>query len=102
MRVGTVDVVDIVPPARMLVYLRAVDVAVTEGSNMTQEAAALGTPIIMVPGAIYETWLLATRLHEQDAARINWIERVTPELERTNALEESLLERATNGHRFPN
>ena len=72
-----VTVVGVVPPAEMTTYLRAADIAVTEGSNMTQEAAALGTPILMVPGAIYETWLLGTRLYEHRAAHIIWIERVT-------------------------
>ncbi len=74
-----VTVVDVVPPDQMLVYLRAADIAVTEGSNMTQEAAALGTPIVMIPGPIYETWLLGTRLYEQEAASIIWIEHVTPD-----------------------
>ncbi len=63
----------------MLCYIRAADIAVTEGSNMTQEAAALATPIMMVPGTIYEAWLLGTRLIERNGARIEWIERVTPE-----------------------
>ena len=74
-----VTVVDTVPPDTMLRYIRAADIAVTEGSNMTQEAAALGTPVVMIPGTIFETWLLATRLWEQHAAHVNWIERVTPE-----------------------
>ena len=75
-----VTVIGIVPPAEMLAYIRAADIAVTEGSNMTQEAAALGTPITMVPGTIYETWLLGTRLYEHEAAQIIWIEHVTPEV----------------------
>lgn len=62
----------------MLTYIRAADIALTEGSNMTHEAAALGTPITMVPGTIFECWLLGTRLHERNAAQIIWIERVTP------------------------
>lgn len=74
-----VTIKGIVPHVEMLTHIRAADIAVTEGSNMTQEAAALGTPIMMIPGTIYESWLLGTRLHEHDAARIEWIERVTPE-----------------------
>ena len=74
-----VTVEGIVPHVEMLRYIRAADIAVTEGSNMTHEAAALGTPIMMIPGTIYETWLLGTRLCEHAAARIEWIERVTPE-----------------------
>lgn len=67
-----------VAPADMLALIRAADVAVTEGSNMTQEAAALGTPILMVPGTIYETWLMGTRLLERGGARVLWIEDVFP------------------------
>ena len=74
-----VSVLGMISPTRMLEWVSAADIAVTEGSNMTFEAAALGTPIVMVPGPIFETWLLGTRLHEQGAARIVWIERVTPE-----------------------
>ena len=62
---------------QMLTYIRAADVALTEGSNATQEACALGTPILMVPGPIYETWLLATHLHAVGGARVVWIEKVT-------------------------
>jgi glycosyltransferase involved in cell wall biosynthesis len=74
-----VSVLGVLSPAEMLLYLRACDIALTEGSNMTQEAAALGTPIVIVPGTIYETWLLGTRLLEHGAARVIWIERVTPD-----------------------
>lgn len=74
-----VDVIGVLSPADMLLYLRASDIALTEGSNTTQEAAALGTPVVMVPGTIYESWLLATRLLEHRAAQIIWIERVTPD-----------------------
>lgn len=74
-----ITIVGTVPHAQMLHYIRAADIAVTEGSNMTQEAAALHTPITMIPGTIYECWLLGTSLYENGAARIEWIERVTPE-----------------------
>lgn len=64
-------------PSQMLTYIRAADVAVTEGSNMTQEAAALDTPILMIPGTIYEAWLLGTRLQEINGAKVLWIETVS-------------------------
>ena len=64
-------------PIQMLTYIRAADVAVTEGSNMTQEAAALNTPILMIPGTIYEAWLLGTRLREVNGAKVLWIETVS-------------------------
>jgi len=64
-------------PSQMLTYIRAADVAVTEGSNMTQEAAALNTPILMIPGTIYEAWLLGTRLKEVGGAKVLWIETVS-------------------------
>lgn len=78
----------------MLTYIRAADVAVTEGSNATQEACALGTPVLMVPGSIYETWLLGTHLHAASAATVVWIEAVdTPTLHARLAalLEDSVL-----------
>lgn len=71
-----VSVVPTLPQRQMLTYLRAADVAVTEGSNATQEACALGTPILMVPGTIYETWVLGTHLKKIDGAKVVWIENV--------------------------
>ena len=64
-------------PSQMLTYMRAADVAVTEGSNMTQEAAAVGTPILMIPGTIYEAWLLGTSLKAVNGAKVLWIETVS-------------------------
>ena len=71
-----VSVMPTLAPRQMLTYVRAADVAVTEGSNATQEAGALGTPILMVPGTIYEAWLLGTHLAASDAAKVVWIENV--------------------------
>ncbi|MDQ6618298.1 MAG: hypothetical protein M3Z31_01125 [Pseudomonadota bacterium] len=76
---GCVHVVGPLPPHTMLTYIRAADVAVTEGSNMTFEAAALRTPILMVPGTIHETWVLGTHLRRSNAAVVLWIETVTVE-----------------------
>jgi len=74
-----VTVRGVVAPEESLAYLRAADIAIAEGTSTAHEAAALGTALVMVPGPIYETWLLGTRLHEHEAAHILWIERVTPE-----------------------
>lgn len=76
-----VSVVPTLASRQMLTYLRAVDVAITEGSNATQEACALGTPILMVPGTIHETWLLGRHLQAVNGAEVVWIETVdTPTL----------------------
>lgn len=73
-----VKVVGTVSPAESLLYTRAAAVVVAEGTSTTHEAAALRTPLLMVPGTIRETWTLGTRLKEQHAAHILWIEQVTP------------------------
>lgn len=75
-----VSVVGLVSPAESLRYTRAADIVVAEGTSTAHEAAALGTPIVMVPGAIRETWLLGTMLLKHKAARVLWVETVTPEL----------------------
>ena len=72
-----VSVVGVVPPAESLIYLGAADIAVAEGTSTAHEAAALGIPLLMIPGPIRETWLLGTRLEEHHAAQTLWIERVT-------------------------
>lgn len=69
-----ISVVPTLAPKQMLTYMRAADVCITEGSNATQEAAALGTPILMVPGTIYEAWVLGTHLASVNGAKIVWIE----------------------------
>lgn len=71
-----VSVVPTLAPRQMLTYLRAADVAITEGSNATQEACALGTPVLMIPGTIYEAWLLGTHLHAVNGAKVIWIEKL--------------------------
>lgn len=73
-----VQVIGVVTPEESLCWLRAAAIAVAEGTSTAHEAAALGTPFVMVPGPIRETWLLGCRLAEERAARVLWIERVTP------------------------
>ena len=74
-----VDVVGLVTPAESLVYTRAANIVIAEGTSTAHEAAAVRTPLVMIPGLIKETWLLGTRLHENDAAQVVWIEAVSPE-----------------------
>lgn len=75
-----VSVVGLVSPAQSLRYTRAADIVIAEGTSTAHEAAALGTPIVMVPGAIRETWLLGTMLLKHLAARVLWVENLTPAL----------------------
>ncbi len=77
-RVRGLDVRGILSPQEIRALTAGADVTIAEGTTTTFEAIAAGTPLLMVPGAIYETWLLGTRLHAADAAVIEWIERVTP------------------------
>lgn len=82
-----VSVVPTLAPRQMLTYLRAADVAITEGSNATQEACALGTPVLMVPGTIYEAWLLGTHLKAVNGAKVIWIEKLNASLMAENIAE---------------
>ncbi len=75
-----VSVVGVVSPLESLRYTRAADIAIAEGTSTAHEAAALNTPIVMVPGAIHETWLLGTMLLKHEAARVLWVETVTAAL----------------------
>jgi glycosyltransferase involved in cell wall biosynthesis len=77
-RVKGLDVRDVLPPKQIRALTASADIVVAEGTTTAFEAIAAGTPLLMVPGTIYETWLLGTRLYEADAARIEWSERVSP------------------------
>jgi glycosyltransferase involved in cell wall biosynthesis len=77
---GWVSIIGLVSPPESLRYTRAADIVIAEGTSTAHEAAALGTPVVMVPGAIRETWLLGTMLLKHRAARVLWVENVTPEL----------------------
>jgi hypothetical protein len=52
-----------------LMHMRAASAIVAEGTSTMHEAAALGTPLVLTPGPIAETTLLATKLAEHGAAR---------------------------------
>jgi hypothetical protein len=75
-----VSIVGLVSPPESLLYERAANIVIAEGTSTAHEAAALGTPLVMVPGVIHETWLLGTMLGEHQAAFVHWIEEVSPEL----------------------
>lgn len=72
-----VTIVGMVTPRESLTYTRAASIVIAEGTSTAHEAAGLGTPLVMVPGTIHETWLLGTKLGEANAAHILWIEGVT-------------------------
>ena len=75
-----VSIVGVVSPPESLLYERAADIVIAEGTSTAHEAAALGTPLVMVPGMIHETWLLGTKLSEHNAAWVRWIEGVSTEV----------------------
>ena len=58
----------LVPQAEALLRMRAASVVVAEGTSTMHEAAALRTPMVLLPGPIPETTLLADRLGEQRGA----------------------------------
>jgi hypothetical protein len=69
----------VVTAAESLAFTRSAALVVAEGTSTMHEAAALRTPLLMVPGPIQETWLLGTKLGEQKAAHLTWIEAVNAE-----------------------
>ncbi len=58
----------VLPREEVLLRMRAAAVLVAEGTSTMHEGAAMGTPLVLVPGPIRETELLATRLAEHGAA----------------------------------
>jgi hypothetical protein len=69
----------VVTPQQSLVYTRASNIVVAEGTSTMHEAAALRTPLVLVPGPIQEATLLARCLDEHRAADIFTLPSVTPE-----------------------
>ncbi|SER07567.1 Glycosyltransferase family 28 C-terminal domain-containing protein [Faunimonas pinastri] len=74
-----VTVKGVVPAADSLLYERAADILVAEGTSTMHEGAALGTPLLVVPGPIKETQKVAASLSEAKAARVMAIGEVTAE-----------------------
>jgi hypothetical protein len=54
-----VRVEGVVPPAEALLYTRAADILVAEGTSTMHEGAALRTPLVLVPGTLLETMVVA-------------------------------------------
>ena len=62
-----------------LLYQRAADILVAEGTSTIHEGAALGTPLVIVPGPIREILLLADAMRRHDAAHVSTIKQVAAE-----------------------
>jgi hypothetical protein len=60
----------VVPQGDALMHIRAADVVIGEGTSTMHEAAALGTPMVLLPGPISETLLVADALGREDAAQV--------------------------------
>ncbi|WP_338665579.1 hypothetical protein VQH23_10450 [Pararoseomonas sp. SCSIO 73927] len=69
----------VVPQAEALRHISAADIVIGEGTSTMHEAAALGTPMVLVPGPISETLLLGEALGRQGAAHSFLPDAVTPE-----------------------
>ncbi|HEY8610627.1 MAG TPA: hypothetical protein VIL69_04965 [Roseomonas sp.] len=58
----------VISQADALLHIRAADIVMGEGTSTMHEAAALRTPMVLVPGPISETLLLAEALGRHKAA----------------------------------
>ena len=65
-----VRVKGVVTPAESLLHIRAADAVVGEGTSTMHEAAAVRTPMLLVPGPIAEATLLAQALGRKGAAAL--------------------------------
>ena len=57
--------------------LAGADLAIVEGTSTLFDAAVARTPVVMVPGMIYETAMEGGWVKEHDAGVVLWIEEVT-------------------------
>lgn len=78
-RVPGLEVHGVLPPEHIRALTAGANVVVAEGTTTTFEAITAGTPILMVPGSIYELWLMGMRFYADDAAVVLWIEQVNPD-----------------------
>ncbi|RKK05628.1 hypothetical protein EBE87_10730 [Pseudoroseomonas wenyumeiae] len=58
----------VLPQAEALRHISASDIVIGEGTSTMHEGAALGTPLVLMPGPISETLLLAEALGREQAA----------------------------------
>lgn len=63
-----VTVQNVVGASEALLFNRAADILIAEGTSTMHEGAALGTPLVLVPGPFQEAELLSQRLSEHGAA----------------------------------
>ena len=68
----------VLPPEEARDHLAAADLAVVEGTSALFDAAAAGTPLLMVPGPIYETQLEGAWVRQHEAGVVVPIGEVTP------------------------
>lgn len=64
-----VQVRGVLPAAESLLAIRGATIVVGEGTSTMHEAAGLCTPLVLTPGPIQETLLLAQKLDEHGAGR---------------------------------
>ena len=64
-----VRVHSILPQAQALLHMQAASILVAEGTSTMHEGAGLRTPLVLLPGPIQETLLLARKLAAEDAAQ---------------------------------
>ncbi len=74
-----VSVEGVVTPGRSLLYARAADVLIAEGTSTMHEGAALRTALVLIPGPIREAIVLAEGLAREKGGRLLKIAEVTPE-----------------------
>ena len=72
-----VHVQGVVTPAQSLIYTKAASVVIAEGTSTMHEAAALCTPLLLVPGPIQEATLLAQCLARAKAGDLVDIDDMT-------------------------
>ena len=75
-----VQVHGLVPQAEALTRMRAASVVIAEGTSTMHGAAALRTPMVLLPGPIAETTLLADSLGEQRGSCTFHVHKLTPEM----------------------
>lgn len=74
-----VDLLGTLSPEAARDYLAAADAVVLEGTSTLFDAAVARTPVVMVPGTIYETWLEGGLVADHDAGIVMRPEEVTAE-----------------------
>ena len=72
-----VMVENVVSASDALLFNRAADILIAEGTSTMHEAAALRTPLVIVPGPFQEAELLGQRLGERGAAALIPHDRAT-------------------------